>query len=71
MSLKEEELQKAKEVAVKFECELKEITLKHTSVNDQSAPMTRTHFKNFCFHLMLQSLFSVYLTYELNQVKKN
>uniref|UniRef100_A0A667Z4B2 Myosin, heavy chain 11a, smooth muscle n=1 Tax=Myripristis murdjan TaxID=586833 RepID=A0A667Z4B2_9TELE len=31
MSLKEEELQKAKDVAVKFESELKEITLKHTT----------------------------------------
>ena len=35
MSLKEEELQKAKDVAVKFESELKEITLKHTSVKDE------------------------------------
>lgn len=34
MSLKEEELQKAKEVAVKFESELKEVVLKHTSVKD-------------------------------------
>lgn len=42
MSLKEEELLRAKEVAVKFECELKEITLKHTSVNDQSAALTQT-----------------------------
>lgn len=32
MSLKEEELQKAKEVSIKFETELKEITLKHASV---------------------------------------
>lgn len=35
MSLKEEELQKAKDVAVKFESELKEISLKHTSVKDK------------------------------------
>lgn len=35
MSLKEEELQKAKEVATKFESELKEITLKHTSVTNE------------------------------------
>lgn len=35
MSLKEEELQKAKDVATKFESELKEVTLKHTSVNNQ------------------------------------
>lgn len=34
MTLKEEELQKAKDVALKFESELKEITLKHTSVKD-------------------------------------
>lgn len=34
MGLKEEELQKAKEVATKFESELKEITLKHTQVRD-------------------------------------
>lgn len=34
MSLKEEELQKAKEVATKFESELKEVILKHTSVNN-------------------------------------
>lgn len=32
MGLKDEELQRAKEVAIKFESELKEITLKHTSV---------------------------------------
>lgn len=35
MSLKEEELQKAKEVSIKFETELKEITLKHASVKDK------------------------------------
>ncbi|KAM8843536.1 myosin-11a isoform 1-T1 [Synchiropus picturatus] len=35
MSLKEEELQKSKEIAVKFESELKEITLKHTAVLDE------------------------------------
>lgn len=44
MGLKEEELQKAKEIAVKVESELKEITLKHTSVKDESAAMTQTHF---------------------------
>ena len=33
MGMKDEELKSAKEVAVKFEFELKEITLKHTSVN--------------------------------------
>lgn len=43
MSLKEEELQKAKEVATKFESELKEITLKHTSVNNKSAALTSTY----------------------------
>lgn len=32
MGLKDEELQKAKESAVKYESELKEITLKHTTV---------------------------------------
>lgn len=32
MGLKEEELQRAKEVATKFESELKDITLKHTQV---------------------------------------
>uniref|UniRef100_A0A8C6TJ88 Myosin, heavy chain 11a, smooth muscle n=1 Tax=Neogobius melanostomus TaxID=47308 RepID=A0A8C6TJ88_9GOBI len=35
MGLKEEELLKAKEVATKFESELKEITLKHTSVLEE------------------------------------
>nr|XP_020451645.1 myosin-11 isoform X2 [Monopterus albus] len=35
MSLKEEELQKAKETASKFESELKEIFLKHTSVLEE------------------------------------
>lgn len=42
MTLKEEELQKAKEVATKFESELKEITLKHTSVN-KSVAAASTH----------------------------
>lgn len=37
MSLKEEELKRAKEVSLKFESELKEITLKHTSVMEKSA----------------------------------
>lgn len=36
MSLKDEELKRAKEVSVKFESELKEITLKHTTVMDKS-----------------------------------
>lgn len=36
MSLKEEELKRAKEVSLKFESELKEITLKHTTVMDKS-----------------------------------
>uniref|UniRef100_A0AAV2LLG4 Myosin, heavy chain 11a, smooth muscle n=1 Tax=Knipowitschia caucasica TaxID=637954 RepID=A0AAV2LLG4_KNICA len=35
MGLKEEELQKAKDVAIKFESELKEITLKHTGVLEE------------------------------------
>uniref|UniRef100_A0A8C7ZY13 Myosin, heavy chain 11a, smooth muscle n=1 Tax=Oryzias sinensis TaxID=183150 RepID=A0A8C7ZY13_9TELE len=35
MSLKEEELQKAKDVATKFESELKEITLKHTQIVEE------------------------------------
>uniref|UniRef100_A0A3Q4HSR0 Myosin, heavy chain 11a, smooth muscle n=1 Tax=Neolamprologus brichardi TaxID=32507 RepID=A0A3Q4HSR0_NEOBR len=35
MGLKEEELQKAKEVATKFESELKEITLKHTQIVEE------------------------------------
>lgn len=35
MGLKEEELQRAKEVALKFESELKEVTLKHTTVNNE------------------------------------
>lgn len=35
MSLKEEELQKAKEVATKFESELKEVSLKHTQVKNE------------------------------------
>lgn len=46
MSLKEEELHKAKEVAVKFESELKEITLKHTSVKDKSAAKKANTFLN-------------------------
>lgn len=33
MSLKEEELKRAKETSIKYESELKEITLKHTTVN--------------------------------------
>lgn len=37
MSLKEEELKRAKEVSLKIESELKEITLKHTSVMEKSA----------------------------------
>uniref|UniRef100_A0A671WHM6 Myosin, heavy chain 11a, smooth muscle n=1 Tax=Sparus aurata TaxID=8175 RepID=A0A671WHM6_SPAAU len=37
MGLKEEELQKAKEVAVKVESELKEITLKHTVLEERNA----------------------------------
>uniref|UniRef100_A0A3B3ZXF5 Uncharacterized protein n=1 Tax=Periophthalmus magnuspinnatus TaxID=409849 RepID=A0A3B3ZXF5_9GOBI len=37
MSLKEEELQKAKEVATKFESELKEISLKHTVLEERNA----------------------------------
>ena len=36
MGLKEDELLKAKEVAVKYESELKEISLKHTSVKDDA-----------------------------------
>lgn len=36
MSLKDEELKRAKEVSLKFESELKEIALKHTSVMDRS-----------------------------------
>lgn len=35
MGLKEEELQKSKEVALKFESELKEVTLKHAQVKDE------------------------------------
>uniref|UniRef100_A0A8D3EBQ9 Myosin heavy chain 11 n=1 Tax=Scophthalmus maximus TaxID=52904 RepID=A0A8D3EBQ9_SCOMX len=35
MGLKDEELQRAKEVAIKFESELKEITLKHTSILEE------------------------------------
>lgn len=37
MSLKEEELKRAKEVSLKYESELKEISLKHTSVMENSA----------------------------------
>lgn len=37
MSLKEEELKKAKDVSIKFEFDLKEITLKHASVMDKAA----------------------------------
>lgn len=47
MSLKEEELQKAKEVAVKFESELKEISLKHTSVNEEICNNDANTFLNF------------------------
>lgn len=35
MSLKEEELKRAKETSIKFESELKEISLKNTMVNDE------------------------------------
>lgn len=37
MGLKDEELKRAKEVSLKIESELKEITLKHTSVMEKSA----------------------------------
>lgn len=37
MSLKEDELKRAKEVSLKYESELKEISLKHTSVMESSA----------------------------------
>lgn len=52
MSLKDEELQKAKEVALKVESELKEITLKHTSVKDEICNSDTNTFLNF----LLQSL---------------
>lgn len=45
MTLKEEELQKAKEVATKFESELKEVSLKHTSVN-KSVAAAITHLSS-------------------------
>lgn len=35
MGLKDEELQRSKENAAKYETELKEITLKHTAVKDK------------------------------------
>lgn len=48
MSLKEEELQKAKEVAIKFESELKEVALKHTQVQEEKSFMSQTnHFAYF------------------------
>lgn len=47
MGLKEEELQRAKEVATKFESELKEITLKHTSVKDEICNNDTNTFLNF------------------------
>lgn len=37
MSLKEEELKRAKDVSLKFESELKEIALKHASVMAKAA----------------------------------
>lgn len=48
MSLKDEELQRAKDVALKVESELKEITLKHTSVKDND---TNTCKLSFAFTL--------------------
>lgn len=54
MSLKEEELQRAKEVASKVETELKEITLKHTQVKDV---MTHIHISlTFFFFLFWSQL---------------
>lgn len=50
MTLKEEELQKAKEVATKFQSELKEITLKHTSVNKSE----------LCSHVIAYNYLNVY-----------
>ena len=47
MGLKEEELTRAKEVAIKFESELKEITLKHTSVKDEICTNDTNTFLNF------------------------
>lgn len=55
MGLKEEELQKAKEVAVKVESELKEITLKHTAVNNEicnNATFFASYFLHFHFILV-------------------
>ncbi len=60
MTLKEEELLRAKEVAVKFESELKEITLKHTTVQDDVCNAD-THFLTFCcFYLLSQSFKSTW-----------
>lgn len=78
MGLKEEELQKAKEVALKVESELKEITLKHTAVNNEicnNATFLLLTFFTFISYLCgsntCMSLFTGYLIYKLNQVNKN
>ncbi len=47
MSLKEEELQRAKDVAIKVESELKEITLKHAAVKDDICNNDTNAFLNF------------------------
>lgn len=46
MSLKEEELKRAKEVSLKVESELKEIMLKHTSVMDKEKENGKIKKKN-------------------------
>lgn len=48
MSLKDEELKRAKDTSLKFESELKEITLKHTSVMQNPCRRRRRRRKS-CF----------------------
>lgn len=52
MGLKDEELMKAKEIAVKFESELKEITLKHTSVMKETPRNVINTFYHQTFALL-------------------
>lgn len=44
LSVKEEELQKAKDSAQKFETELKDITLKHTQVRSRTQPDVQVRY---------------------------
>ena len=62
MGLKEEELQRAKEVALKFESELKEVTLKHTTVNNEICNNDKLISK-FFFFFFFASYFFTFILY--------